>query len=91
MGVKYYTHFVLTGEAATGSDQEFSGVVEVNQATDQRYETKEIEALLARNFDLRSGDVRDQLGSPAVARERFPLRLARLRPAFFGHAMALQP
>ena len=58
MGVKYYTHFVLTGEAAAGSDQEFSGVVEVNQATDQRYETKEIEALLARNFDLRSGDVR---------------------------------
>ena len=58
MGVKYYTHFVLTGEAAAGSDQEFSGVVEVSQATDQRYETKEIEALLARNFDLRSSDVR---------------------------------
>jgi formate dehydrogenase maturation protein FdhE len=58
MGVKYYTHFVLTGEAAAGSDQEFSGVVEVNQATDQRYETREIEALLARNFDLRSSDVR---------------------------------
>lgn len=58
MGIKYYTHFVLTGEAAAGSDQEFSGVVEVNQPTDQRYETKEIEALLARNFDLRSSDVR---------------------------------
>jgi hypothetical protein len=59
MGVKYYTHFVLTGEAVEGSsDQEFSGVVEVNQATEQRYETKDIEALLARNFDLRSGDVR---------------------------------
>jgi hypothetical protein len=59
MGVKYYTHFVLTGEASPeGSDQEFSGVVEVNRATEQRYETKEIEALLARNFDLRSGEVR---------------------------------
>ena len=58
MGVKYYTHFVLTGEAAEGSDQEFSGVVEVNQPTELRYETKDIEALLARNFDLRSGDVR---------------------------------
>jgi hypothetical protein len=58
MGVKYYTHFVLTGEAAEGSDQEFSGVVEVNQPTESRYETKDIEALLARNFDLRSGDVR---------------------------------
>ena len=44
MGVKYYTHFVLTGEAAEGSDQEFSGVVEVNQPTESRYETKEIEA-----------------------------------------------
>jgi hypothetical protein len=59
MGVKYYTHFVLTGEAAhEGSDQEFSGVVEVNQPTELRFETKDIEALLARNFDLRSGDVR---------------------------------
>ena len=58
MGVKYYTHFVLTGEAAEGKDQEFSGVVEVNQPTEHRYETKEIEALLARNFDLRSADVR---------------------------------
>jgi hypothetical protein len=58
MGVKYYTHFVLTGEAAEGKDQEFSGVVEVNQPTEYRYETKEIEALLARNFDLKSADVR---------------------------------
>ena len=58
MGVKYYTHFVLTGEAVEGSDQEFSGLVEVNQATELRYETKEIEALLARNFDLRSSEVR---------------------------------
>ena len=41
-----------------GSDQEFSGLVEVNQATELRYETKEIEALLARNFDLRSSEVR---------------------------------
>lgn len=58
MGVKYYTHFVLTGEGADGTDQEFSGVVEVNQATEETYETKEIEALLARNFDLCSQDVR---------------------------------
>jgi hypothetical protein len=58
MGVKYYTHFVLTGEAAEGRDQEFSGVVEVNRPTEHRYETKEIEALLARNFDLRSSEVR---------------------------------
>jgi hypothetical protein len=58
MGVKYYTHFVLTGEAAEGSDQEFSGIVEVNQPTEQLFETREIEALLASNFDLHSADVR---------------------------------
>ena len=58
MGIKYYTHFVLTGDSAEGSDQEFSGVVEVNHATESAYETKEIEALLARNFDLASKDVR---------------------------------
>jgi len=56
MGVKYYTHFVLTGEAVEGSSQEFSGVVEVNQVTETRFETQEIEALLARNFDLGLGE-----------------------------------
>jgi len=58
MGVKYYTHFILTGAPGEGGDQEFSGVVEVNQATEHRYDVKEIEALLARNFDLHSNDVR---------------------------------
>jgi hypothetical protein len=58
MGVKYYTHFVLKDQVATGADHEFSGVVEVNRATDQRCGTAEIEALLARNFDLRSSAVR---------------------------------
>lgn len=56
MGVKYYTHFVLTGDNAEGDGQEFSGVVEVNQVTETRFETQEIEALLARNFDLGSGE-----------------------------------
>lgn len=58
MGVKYYTHFVLSGEAIEGPAQEFSGVVEVSSATEQFCGTREIEALLARNFDLQSGDVR---------------------------------
>jgi hypothetical protein len=58
MGVKYYTHFVLTGTENEESDQEFSGVVEVNQPTEQRFGMKDIEALLARNFDLRSRDIR---------------------------------
>ena len=57
MGVKYYTHFVLTGEAEEGTRQEFSGVVEVNQTTERRFEPQEIEALLAKNFDLDSNDV----------------------------------
>ena len=58
MGVKYYTHFVLLGDTAEGDDQEFSGVVEVNKPTDVGYEVSDIEALLARNFDLRSDDVK---------------------------------
>lgn len=58
MGVKYYTHFVLAGPSGEGADQEFSGVVEVNQPTEQRYRVEDIEALLARNFDLRARDVR---------------------------------
>ncbi len=57
MGIKYYTHFVLTDEAERGSGQEFSGVVEVNQTTESRFEAQEIEALLAKNFDLDSSTV----------------------------------
>ena len=58
MGVKYYTHFVLTSETPGDDDQEFSGVVEVNQPTEVGYEVGDIEDLLARNFDLRSSAVK---------------------------------
>lgn len=58
MGVKYYTHFVLTGDTVDGDDQEFSGVVEVNRPTDIGFEAGDIEELLARNFDLKSSDVK---------------------------------
>ena len=58
MGVKYYTHFVLLGDKAAAHDQEFSGVVEVNKPTEAGFEVGDIEALLARNFDLRSDDVK---------------------------------
>ena len=58
MSVKYYTHFVLTGEDYPEPDQEFSGVVEVNRATDDVFERAEIEALLARNFDIHAGALR---------------------------------
>ncbi len=57
MGIKYYTHFVLTDEAERGPGQEFSGVVEVNQTTESRFEAQEIEALLAKNFNLDSNTV----------------------------------
>jgi hypothetical protein len=58
MGVKYYTHFVLTGDTTDGDDQEFSGVVEVNKPTGTNYRTGDIEDLLARNFDLHSSSVK---------------------------------
>lgn len=58
MAIKYYTHFVLTGSSVDGNDQEYSGVVEVNHPTDEKYAIKDIEALLASNFDLQSGEVR---------------------------------
>jgi hypothetical protein len=57
MGVKYYTHFVLSGDTVDGDNQEFSGVVEVNKPTDVGYEVCDIEDLLARNFNLKSSDV----------------------------------
>lgn len=58
MGVKYYTHFVLTSAEHGEAEQEFSGVVEVSKATDEMYERADIEALLARNFDFQVGDLR---------------------------------
>jgi hypothetical protein len=58
MGVKYYTHFVLKGDTADGDDQEFSGVVEVNKPTEIGYEAHDIEDLLARNFNIKTGDVK---------------------------------
>lgn len=58
MGVKYYTQFVLTGASGRGSAEEYSGVVELNEPTEQRFDTEDIEALLAKNLDLSSGRVR---------------------------------
>ncbi len=58
MGVKYYTHFVLTSDDSDETDQEFSGVVEVNRPTEDKFERADIEALLARNFDIQTGALR---------------------------------
>ena len=51
MTAKYYTQFVLT-DAEYDGDNEFCGVVELNQPMAQDSDKREIEAILARNFDL---------------------------------------
>jgi hypothetical protein len=49
MSTKYYTRFLLRG-AEPGFADEYSGVVEVAHGVDQVLEPREIEAMLARNF-----------------------------------------
>jgi len=56
MRAKYYTRFLLHPEG-TGFADEYSGVVEVSQAVDQVLEPREIEALLARNFQRDEDEV----------------------------------
>lgn len=57
MSAKYYTQFLLTDTQFRG-DNEFSGVVELNHAMNQDFDTRDIEAILARNFDLRQSEVK---------------------------------
>ena len=57
MSAKYYTQFLLT-DAQYRGDNEFSGVIELNQPMDQTTETKDIEAVLAQNFDLRRNAIK---------------------------------
>jgi hypothetical protein len=57
MSAKYYTQFILT-DAEYRGDNEFSGVIELSQPMDQATETKDIEAVLAQNFDLQRSAVR---------------------------------
>lgn len=56
MAAKYYTQFILTDESYLGRN-EFSGVVELNQPLDDVQDRQDIEALLAKNFDLDRGNV----------------------------------
>ena len=51
MSAKYYTQFILTDAQYRGGN-EFSGVVELNHAMDNDSDDRDIEAVLARNFDL---------------------------------------
>ena len=51
MSAKYYTQFILTDAHYRGGN-EFSGVIELSQPMDSNTDTRDIEAILARNFDL---------------------------------------
>ncbi|MCH8117126.1 MAG: hypothetical protein IIA78_03290 [Proteobacteria bacterium] len=57
MSAKYYTQFILTDTQYRGGN-EFSGVVELSQPMDEDSEARDIEAVLARNFDLHLNSVK---------------------------------
>lgn len=57
MAVKYYTQFRLTDASCRGGN-EFSGVVELNRPMEQYPDVADIEAVLAKNFDLRRESVK---------------------------------
>ena len=57
MSAKYYTQFILT-DAQYRGDNEFSGVIELSEPMDQTTENKDIEAILAQNFDLQRSAVK---------------------------------
>lgn len=56
MHAKYYTRFILKS-ADTAVADEYTGVVELNQPANTVLDPKEIEAILARNFNLKARDV----------------------------------
>ena len=57
MSAKYYTQFRLTDVEYHGGN-EFSGVVELSQPMDQNSDVTDIEAVLAKNFDLQQSAVK---------------------------------
>jgi hypothetical protein len=57
MSAKYYTQFRLTDAYYRGGN-EFSGVVELNKPMDKESDVSDIEAVLARNFDLQRSSVK---------------------------------
>lgn len=56
MSAKYYTQFRLNDANYRGGN-EFSGVIELNRPIDKDWEVADIEAVLARNFDLQQSAV----------------------------------
>ncbi len=57
MSAKYYTQFILTDAQYRGGN-EFSGVIELSHPMEQATDNKDIEAVLAQNFDLQSSAVK---------------------------------
>jgi hypothetical protein len=57
MSAKYYTQFILT-DAQYRDGNEFCGVVELSQPMEQNSDERDIEAILARNFDLKQNAVK---------------------------------
>jgi len=56
MSIKYYTHFLMQERAPKGMS-EFRGVVEVNRML-PRGDMREAAAVLARNFECESKDIK---------------------------------
>jgi hypothetical protein len=56
MSAKYYTQFILTDAQYRGGN-EFSGVIELSHPMEQQTDSKDIEAILAQNFDLQSSAI----------------------------------
>ena len=57
MSAKYYTQFRLTDAYYRGGN-EISGVVELSKPMDQDSDVADIEAVLAKNFDLQQSSVK---------------------------------
>ncbi|MEO8308639.1 MAG: hypothetical protein ABI616_11445 [Pseudomonadota bacterium] len=57
MSSKYYAHFV-TDTAEPQVAGEYSGVVELETPLLPQRETRQLRALLARNFDITAEDIR---------------------------------
>ena len=57
MSAKYYTQFILTDTEYRGGN-EFCGVVELSEPMEKDSNRRDIEAVLARNFDLQCESVK---------------------------------
>jgi hypothetical protein len=57
MSTKYYTQFILT-DAEYRDGNEFCGVIELNYPMEPSSDSRDIEAILASNFDLQENAVK---------------------------------